>query len=216
VLAKELKPMNGKTTAKGSTIILTILVVVLITLLGLLCYSYSMTMSSKDTEIAGLQIQVNTLNNTLSWYRSKYSSYKYAYESLQQDYGRLKTEYDDLKAKHDELQSIIESGKAIAESATWLSEDKRLKVKSEVIPETLFGKLWHYIVSVNVTNVGEEPLSKVWIFLFPYKGDKLIEDWNPLSYSKCIENLYMGESYSYNFTWVPKDMTTYKIIALAG
>jgi hypothetical protein len=164
---------------------------------------------AKDAQIAALQTQMNLLNNSLSWYQSEYRSYKYAYESLKQD-------YDKLKANYDELQSIIEGGKAVAESATWFSEDKRLKVTSEVIPYAPYGTLWHYTVKVTVTNVGEKPLSKVWIIIFVYKGDKLIEGWDPFWYSKSVENLYIGESYSYNFTYLPKDMTSYKVIAVAG
>ena len=104
----------------------------------------------------------------------------------------------------------------MAKSATWLSEDKRLKVTSEVIPEFLFEKLYSYKVRVTVTNVGTEPLSKVWIFLFPYKDGEFAGYWSTYSYSKSVENLYMGESYSYNFTGISKEMTTYKIIAVSG
>jgi hypothetical protein len=128
----------------------------------------------------------------------------------------LKSEYDSVKQDYDKLLSAIEKGEVVAKSATWLSEDKRLKVTSEVIPEFLFEELWYYTVKVTVTNVGTEPLSIVWIFLFPYKDGKLVEYWSTFYYSKSVENLYMGESYSYNFTGIPKEMTTYKVVAIAG
>jgi hypothetical protein len=212
-----------KVVSRNVTIALGIICMVLVVCLVGAIANYTSIVSEKDSvikakdaQIAALQTQMNLLNNSLSWYQSEYRSYKYAYESLKQDYDKLKANYDELQSKYDELQSIIEGGKAVAESATWFSEDKRLKVTSEVIPYAPYGTLWHYTVKVTVTNVGEKPLSKVWIIIFVYKGDKLIEGWDPFWYSKSVENLYIGESYSYNFTYLPKDMTSYKVIAVAG
>jgi hypothetical protein len=147
---------------------------------------------------------------------SQSSSLKSQIANLNYSYLSLKSKYDLLKQDYDKLLSVIEKGEVSAKSAIRLSEDKRLKVTSEVIPKLLFGELWYYTVKVTVTNVGTESLSIVWIFLFPYEDGKLVEYWNAISYSKSIENLCIGESYSYNFTLVPKEMTTYKVIAVAG
>jgi peptidoglycan hydrolase CwlO-like protein len=184
----------------------------------------------KDAEIQSLRSQIDSLNNAVaslnSEIRNKISEISsleseivklnVSYLSLESDYLSLKSEYDSLKQDYEKLLSAIEKGEVAAKSATWLSEDKRLKVTSEVIPELLLGELWCYTVKVTVTNVGTEPINTVWILLFPYKNDKLIEGWSPLSYSKKVESLYIGESYSYNFTWVPKEMTTYKVVVVAG
>jgi hypothetical protein len=186
-------------------LIFTVLVVCLVSVL----VNYTLMISEKNSEISSLKTKirelqdlVDKLNSTLRAKDSQISSLNSTYYSLKRDY--------------DKLISIIEDGEAIAKSATWISEDGRLRVTSEVIPEFSRGKLLSYTVKVTVTNIGVEPISKVWIILFPYKGDRLIEYWSPYSYSKSVENLYIGESYSYNFTKLPKYMTTYKVIAVAG
>jgi len=178
--------------------------------------------ATMDSQIQSLRNQVDSLSNAVASLNSEIAdrdsqilSLKLQIANINSSYLSLKSEYDSLKQGYDKLLSAIEKGEVAAKSATWLSEDKRLSVTSEVIPEFLFKELWCYTVKVTVTNVGKEPLSIVWIFLFPYKNGKLVEYWDPLWYSKSVENLYIGESYSYNFT-VPKEMTTYKVVAVAG
>jgi hypothetical protein len=114
--------------------------------------------------------------------------------SLIGSYSSLKSEYDSVKQNYDKLLSAIEKGEVVAKSASWLSEDKRLNVTSKVIPEFYFEELSHYTVEVTVTNVGTEPLSRVYIFLIPYKDGKFAEEWAIAYYYKEVENLYMGES----------------------
>jgi len=177
----------------------------------------------KDAEIQSLRSQIDSLNNAVASLNSEIrdkiseiSSLESEIVKLNASYSSLKSEYDSLKQDYEKLLSAIEKGEVAAKSATWLSEDKRLKVTSEVIPELFLGELCCYTVKVTVTNVGTEPINTVWILLFPYKDDKLVEYWNTISYSKCVESLYIGESYSCNFTWVPKEMTTYKVVVVAG
>jgi len=110
--------------------------------------------------------------------------------------------------EYHSLASILFSGEAIAESATLLSEE-RLEVTSELMK----GKYSDYNVKVTVTNVGSEPLAMVWIFLFPYVDEKLEFQTR---YTHSFENLYIGETYSHTFTWAPDEMTSYKVLAVAG
>jgi hypothetical protein len=195
--------------SRKTAIVLGLIFIVLVVCLVSVLANYALMISKKNSEISSLKTQirelqdlVDKLNSTLRAKDSQISSLNSTYYSLKRDY--------------DKLLSIIEGGEAIAKSATWISEDGRLRVTSEVIPEFSRGKLLSYTVKVTVTNIGMEPIGKVWIILFPYKGDRLIENWSPYSYSKSVENLYIWESYSYNFTRLPKYMTTYKVIAVAG
>jgi archaellum component FlaC len=185
--------------------------------------SLNLQIATKDSQIQSLRNQIDSLSNIIASLESEIvnkdsqiSSLKSQIANLNYSYLSLKSEYDSVKQDYNELLSAIEKGEVVAKSATWLSEDKRLNVTSEVIPEFLLGEIWSYTVRVTVTNVGTEPLSRVLIFLFPYKDGKLIDNWGTFYYSKSVENLYMGESYSYNFTDVPEEMTTYKVIAVAG
>lgn len=113
------------------------------------------------------------------------------------------------------MKNIIERGKAIAKSAEWISEDKRLKVTSELIPDYSL-KAWRYNVRVTVTNIGDKPLKRVFMFIFPYVGDKLCEYWDPISYSYEVRDLYVGENASFTFVFLPEDMTSYKILVVGG
>jgi hypothetical protein len=134
---------------------------------------------------------------------------------LKNSYNSLNATYQDYKAMHTHsnfeyhsLSSILFSGKAIAKSATWLSEE-RLEVTSELMK----GKYSDYNVKVTVTNVGSESLALVWIFLIPYVDEKL--EFQTM-YTHSFESLYIGETYSHTFTWVPDEMTSYKVLAVAG
>lgn len=160
--------------------------------------------SSLKNDYDALSLKYSTDIQNLS---SKYNTLNLEYLELEANYSSLKADYELLKTNYSNLQSAIKGGEALAKSATWISEDKRLKVTSEVIPEFFLGELWSYTIRVTVTNIGNEPLNKVHIFLFPYQGDKLVKYWNTLSYEHSVENLIVGESYSYNFTYVPKEMT---------
>jgi uncharacterized coiled-coil protein SlyX len=169
----------------------------------------------KDSEIRSLRDQIASLNSEIAKKNFEISSLTSQIIKLNYSYSSLKSEYDSVKKDYDRLLSAISKGEIVAKSATWLSEDKRLKVTSKIIPEFLFGELSSYTVEVTVTNIGAEPLSKVLIFLFPYKDDKFAEYLFTYR-SASMENLYMGESYSYKFTWISKEMTTYKVIVVAG
>ena len=138
-----------------------------------------------------------------------------AMSELKNSYNSLNATYQDYKATHTHsnfrfhsLSSILYGGKAIAKSATWLSEE-RLEVTSDLMK----GKYSDYNVKVTVTNVGSEPLALVWIFLFPYVDEKLEFRTR---YTHSFESLYIGETYSHTFTWVPDEMTSYKVLAVAG
>jgi len=99
--------------------------------------------------------------------------------------------------------------------AEWTSGDGRLKVSSEVIPEKIGESVVSYTVKVTVTNISDEPITKVLIIIFPYIGDRLYEHWNWASHSAQITSLMPGESVTHEFLLLPKDMTSYKIAAFA-
>lgn len=150
----------------------------------------------------------------------EYTALKSEYDSMKNDYSALATSllnwqrmYTDVKDDYDELKSILEAGEAVAESAEWVSEDERLKVTSKLITS---GTYWvTYTVRVTITNVGDEPIDKVVIFLFPYVDGKFAEEYFEYS-THSVENIYIGETYSHDFTYLPEKMTSYKVLAVAG
>lgn len=143
--------------------------------------------------------------------------------SLEENYSELRTEkedlekeYSDLEAEITSLEKILETGKAITESAEWISDDECLKGTSEVI---VTRELWiwniylpsTYTVRVNITNIGDKPISKVYIFLFPYTNGEFTEKY----YSNTAESLYIGETYSHDFR-ISAETTSYRVLAVAG
>ena len=121
--------------------------------------------------------------------------------------------YRTLKENYDELNALLEEGEAMAESAEWVSEDERLNVTSKLITS---GTYWvTYTVRVTITNVGDEPIDKVVIFLFPYEDGKFAEEYFWYE-SHSVENIYIGETYSHDFTYLPEEMTSYRVLAVAG
>ena len=98
----------------------------------------------------------------------------------------------------------------------WIPEDNRIKLSTRLIPHELLGEVLYYTIEVSVTNIATEPLKEVWVFVFPYQGESLVEKWNPLMYCKEFENLMPGETNSYNFTMIPKDITSYRVFAIAS
>lgn len=152
---------------------------------------------------------------------SLYNTLKEDYDALKDDYSSLTTShmnwqrmYGEVKDDYDELNSLFEAGEAIAESAEWITEDERLKVTSKLITS---GTYWvTYTVRVTIVNIGDEPMDEVWIFLFPYVDGKLCEYWNVFSYAHSVESIYIGEAYSYDFTLITEDITSYRVLAVIG
>mgnify|MGYP000215083145 CR=1 FL=1 len=171
---------------------------------------------SLNASYAELMDSYDELSAKYSELSGKYAKLNLTYTGLKIEYSMLEANYSMLKDDYEELLSIIEKGKAIAKSATWVSEDERLEVTTELIPRYTFGTLTGYDVNVTVTNVGDEPFNVVWIFLFIYVDDKLYEYWTPLGYSHSVESLYVGETYSYTFKYITKEMTSYKVLVIGG
>ena len=136
-----------------------------------------------------------------------------AVKGLTNAFSLYQDNYRTLKEDYDELSSILETGEAMAESAEWVSEDERLKVTSKLITSGTWGVT--YTVRVTITNVGDEPIDKVVIFVFPYEDGKFAETYWEY-HEHTVENLYIGETYSYDFTYLPEEMTSYKVLAVAG
>jgi|GEM_PF-6912045 len=144
------------------------------------------------TKLMVLVIAILVVSNILTYYN---------YNNLSLEYSSLKADYELLKQNYSNLQSV-----------KGVFEDKRLKVTSEAIPEFYNGKLTGYTVRVTVVNVGNEPLEKVYIWLFIFnKDNKLIRD----DYDYAFD-LYMGESYTRDFWGISDEMASYKVIALPG
>ena len=73
------------------------------------------------------------------------------------------------------MLSVSESCLGVSIILTGLRVEARLKVSSEDIPEKTGESVISYTVRVTVTNINDEPISKVLITIFPYIGDRLYE-----------------------------------------
>lgn len=130
---------------------------------------------------------------------------------------KLKSDYDFLKKNYDNMTAIIAKGEAVAKSATWFSEDKRVRVTSEVVPDVVFGSIVSYKIRVTLVNVANRQLDVVWIFLYAYNKDgNLVQYWNPIGYIKSVERLHVGETYTYTFEMISKETATYKVFVAVG
>jgi len=170
--------------------------------------------SKLRTEKENLETENSILEKRCVALKGEWDSLWDTYEILRDQSLATLKEYNTLKEKYDELNSTTEAGKAIAESAEWVSEDERLKVKSKLITSGTW--FVTYTVRVTVTNIGSNPIDECWIFLFPYVDGELCEYWNVFSYIYSVESLYIGETYSHDFTYLTEEMTSYKVLAVAG
>jgi hypothetical protein len=143
------------------------------------------------------------------------------YETLKAEHDKLVQEYNKLAQEHNELlqryNKIEQERKALMENYTKLKEwinqteyavrsslsisgDERLEVKCEVTP-------WGS-VRVNVTNVGNEPIQKVFVFL--------VYSHPLLGYTyqyETIHDLWMGEKNTVSFYSVYYDVP-FKVFAV--
>jgi len=166
-----------------------------------------------EKDYTNLEIEKDTLETEYSLIKIEYESLKADILGLSNTLSLYSDNYRILKEDYDELNSLFEAGEAIAESAEWVSEDERLNVTSKLITS---GTYWiTYNVRVTVTNVGDEPIDKVVILLFPYINGKFTETYYGYK-SHSVESLYLGETYSYDFTGITEDMTSYKVLAVVG
>lgn len=169
-----------------------------------------------EGELWELEDDYNKLALVRTSLEENYSELRTEKEDLEKDYSDLEVEYSLLKEDYLEVKSIIDTGTAIAKSAEWISEDECLKGTSEVI---ITRELWiwgiylssTHTVRVNITNIGDKPIGKVYIFLFPYTNGEFTERYD----SNIVESLYIGETYSHDFR-VSEDMTSYKVLAVTG
>ena len=142
------------------------------------------------------------------------------YEKLAHVRTNMEENYSELRTEKENLEKILETGEAITESAEWISDDECLKVTSELIitHELIAFDMYldTYTIKVNITNIGDEPIDDICIFLFPYTNGEFTGKWPTMAYnSHRFENLYIGETYSHDFT-VSEDMTSYKVLAVVG
>jgi uncharacterized protein YfcZ (UPF0381/DUF406 family) len=174
------------------------------------------TLNSKYVKVVE---DYNRLTTDYSNLEAEKASLEKDYSKLTSDYSNLEAEKASLEKDYSKLKTFLDGAKAIVESAEWVSEDGRLKVTSEliVVSYQYFGMvvIVSYTIRVNVTNIGTEPIDKVVILIFPYKAGKFAETYSEYK-SHSVENLYIGETDSHDFTSITKDMTNYKVLAVAG
>lgn len=181
---------------------------------------------------SGANQEARTLGEKLGELEDSYDTLNAEHVKLTSDYSDLeakKTELEDdystVKNDYDELNTLFEKGEAIAESSEWVTEDERLKITSKLI--TSRGRYYvSYRVNVTITNIGDEPIDKVIIFVFAYKDGKFTDMYGGLEYrSHTVGNIYIGETYSNVFDLhssyiYSQDFTdeiiSYKVIAVVG
>lgn len=64
----------------------------------------------------------------------------------------------------------------------------------------LFPARWSWTVNGTITNIGDKPIEKVYVYLILRNPDGSA-DFRTYDYD-LIENLYMGESETFEFTWI--------------
>ncbi|MEM1581397.1 MAG: hypothetical protein ABIM44_05115 [candidate division WOR-3 bacterium] len=186
---------------------------------GLWAWSYTIYGVERgllETEVQILETQLTLLNKSYSLLETERMLLKAKITILEMQIKLLNESYCILESKYNEIIEDLINGQATAASATWVSEDERLLVKSELAHQYLSEETWYYAIRVSVTNISNEQLNAVWIFLFLYENGSLIEGWSPVTYSKRLENLNVGETRSQNFTYIPRNITTYRVFAVAS
>lgn len=186
---------------------------------GLWAWSYTVYGVERDlleTEIQILETQLTLLNKSYSLLETERMLLKAKITILEMQIKLLNESYCILESKYNKIIEDVINGQVVADSAAWVSEDERLLVKSELAHQYLSEETWYYAIRVSVTNISNEQLNTVWIFLFLYENGSLIEGWSPVTYSKRVENLNVGETRSQNFTYIPRNITTYRVFAVAS
>jgi hypothetical protein len=87
-------------------------------------------------------------------------------------------------------------------------------VTSVTVPYIAFGQTLWYEVKINVTNTGRRVYEVVYVFIFPYRNNTLL-DWNFISYSREIRGLWPGETQTARFT-LPSDVTTFRLVVVGA
>jgi len=167
-----------------------------------------------DDEYSKLRAKYSSLEGEYRSVSNNYFNLKLEFDSLKLQFDRLNNEYTRTKTEYESLMTEIERGVAIANSATWLSEDRRLRVETSLSPVLFFGEVVYYKLNVTVTNVGELPLKRVWVLVIPYCGNVICEDFYLFGYYYRIDNVYIGETFSHLFT-IPAESTSYKVYAFS-
>lgn len=72
-------------------------------------------------------------------------------------------------------------------------------------------KIDYYDLKVDVMNVGDRPLRKVLVFVFVYADGRLVE-WKYYEF----KDLYIGETLTYTFSYLPEELTAYKALAVGS
>lgn len=135
-------------------------------------------------------------------------------ESIETHYNLSSSSYLVLEATYDDLVKAYVEGYPVVKSAVWLSEGKKLGVKSSLVPVHILGTTYGHYIEVTVTNLGNKPIGIIYVMLFPYTDSELYEGWSAAIYMYKIDGLRANESSSYMFTSLPLNMTSYKLIVV--
>lgn len=171
----------------------------------------SFSYGALESEYSILRIEHEILGSKHSEIQSEYflmrSSYESEYSKLQSEYSSIKSSYESLMREHEELEKQYE----ILKSVSLISEDGRIKVTCELIPQHWWREISYYDLKVDVTNVGDKPLNNVLVFVFAYADGRLVE-WKYYKFN----DLYMGETLTYTFQYLSKELTSYKVLAIGS
>lgn len=174
----------------------------------------SFSYGALESEYSILRIEHEILGSKHSEIQSEYFLMRSSYESeyskyskLQSEYSSIKSSYESLMREHEELEKQYE----ILKSVSWISEDGRIKVTYELIPQHWWREISYYDLKVDVTNVGDKPLKNVLVFVFAYADGRLVE-WKYYKFN----DLYMGETLTYTFQHLSKELTSYRVLAIGS
>ena len=127
------------------------------------------------------------ISNNYEALKAEHDKLVQEYNTLAQEHNKLAQERKTLMENYTKLKEWINQTEYAVKSSLAISGDERLEVKCEVTP-------WGS-VRVNVTNVGNEPIQKVFVFLV----------YNDLLFGhtyqyKTIHDLWMGETNTVSFS----------------
>jgi hypothetical protein len=167
-------------------------------LLGLVCVA---------SLLGTLTFVVWSTSNNYETLKVEYNELVQEYNTLIQEYNKLLQEYNKLDQEHKalmenytQLKAQINQTEYAVKASTAVSGDERLEVKCEVV-------LWQE-VRVSVTNVGNEPIQKVYVF-FMYSDPLFVYTYS----CQTIHDLWMGETNTVTFYSLDYDRP-FKVVAV--
>ena len=117
------------------------------------------------------------------------------------------------------LMKDIEVSPKAPVNAEWITEDGLLKISAKIFfneggwPRELFPS--YYKVKMNITNISNEPISRILVIIFPYRGRAYCGDTKSL-YHHMIKILHPGQQETIEFPDIKlEDITSIKVAIFA-